>query len=54
MQITSKLAMREKVLSFNPFFFLYFSPETVGLLVVWLSTTPSYFATGLYWSAVEL
>jgi len=25
-----------------------------GLLVAWLSTTPPYFATRLYWSAVTL
>jgi len=31
-----------------------FLSEMTGLLVAWLSTTPPYFSTRLYWSAVTL
>jgi len=42
-----------ETLSFNLLFFLFTSNMT-GLLVAWLSTTPLYFATRLYWIAVAL
>jgi len=34
--------------------FSLFTSEMAGLQVPWLSTTPPYFATRLYWSAVTL
>jgi len=34
--------------------FPFFLSELAGLLVTWLSTTPPYFATRLYWSVAPL
>jgi len=42
-----KVAFMKETLSLICFFFL-FASEMAGLLVAWLSTTPSYFATRLY------